>query len=339
MNDKDKSRFNQSLFRRTMDPSEPMINPYLSSMINEPTDLFAHSISSQINPATMVNRNRKRVMTEDDEFEESNKRKKILSEKQQPRATIKRRSLFLYHPKYDWNPFPLDSHLPPTPTPPFNPLFPSYASSQLFPPQYSPSPCHFHSEFHHTDLFTNQSSMKNSHLTTANIIDGSSPLRTTNFVRDSKQQQMSATVMRTGNVSPAHSDISIDSTSTCSSDEAHFHSNFSTLHSQPSRSSRERENYEQLLDLAQKLADPDHLKKIDIEQFFSYRYKSIITTNDILSSKQTACVICMSPFKNGQRIRVLPCQHEYHSKCVARWLKMNASCPICRRDSFPSNCS
>lgn len=336
MNDKDKSLFNRSSFRRSMDPSDPIINPYSSSMINEPIDLFAHSISSQTNPATVTNRGRKRLITEDGLIEESNKRKKIQSENQPPRATIKRRSLFLYHPKYDWNPFPIDNHLPSSVSPSFNPLFPSLASSQFFAPQYSQPPCHFHSELHYSNLFTNQSSMKNIHPTTT--MDGSSPLRTTNFVRDSKQQHMSATVMRTGNVSPAHSDTSIESTSTCSSDEAHFHSNFSTLHSQPSRSSRERENYEQLLDLAEKLADPDRLEKIDIEQFFSYRYKSIITTNDILSSKQTACVICMSPFKNGQRIRVLPCQHEYHNKCIARWLKMNSSCPICRRGSLPSNC-
>ena len=87
-----------------------------------------------------------------------------------------------------------------------------------------------------------------------------SPLRTTNFVLDSKQQTMSATVMRTGNISPAHSDTSTESTSTCSSDEHQFHQNFPSLHYQPSRSYRERENYEQLLDLAEKLSDPNRFK-------------------------------------------------------------------------------
>jgi len=160
-----------------------------------------------------------------------------------------------------------------------------------------------------------------------------SPLRTTNFVLDSKQQTMSATIMRTGNISPAHSDTSTESTSTCSSDEQQFHQNFPSLHYQPSRSYRERENYEQLLGLAEKLSDPNRFNGVDIEQFFSYRYKTM-TTTDILLTKQTACVICMSHFKNGQRIRVLPCQHEYHSKCIAQWFTMNSSCPICRRDSF-----
>ena len=166
-----------------------------------------------------------------------------------------------------------------------------------------------------------------------------SPLRTTNYVLDSKQQIMSATVMRTGNISPAHSDTSIESTSTCSSDEQQIHQNFPLFlyHSsdQPSRSYRERENYEQLLDLAEKLSDPNRYKQVDIEPFLSYRYKTSATIESPLS-KQTACVICMSHFKNGQRIRVLPCQHEYHSKCIARWFTMNSSCPICRRDHFLS---
>jgi len=152
------------------------------------------------------------------------------------------------------------------------------------------------------------------------------PLRTTNFVFDNKQPScMSATTIhRTGNISPAHSDTSTESTSTCSSDEQQFH----LFHYQTTRSNRERENYEQLLDLAAKIADPNRFKQVNLEQFVSYRYKTRTSTD------LTACVICMSNFKNGQRIRVLPCQHEYHSKCIARWFTMNSSCPICRRDNF-----
>jgi len=155
------------------------------------------------------------------------------------------------------------------------------------------------------------------------------PLRTTNFVFDNKQPScMSATTIhRTGNISPAHSDTSTESTSTCSSDEQQFH----LFHYQTTRSNRERENYEQLLDLAAKIADPNRFKQVNLEQFVSYRYKTRTSTD------LTACVICMSNFKNGQRIRVLPCQHEYHSNCIARWFTMNSSCPICRRDNFLSN--
>lgn len=177
--------------------------------------------------------------------------------------------------------------------------------------------------------------------------NGNCPLRMTNPHLDDKQQTASAaaaasaTSVRLGNISPAHSDSSSESTSTCSSDELQYqHYHFAPFRShtflppQPWRTYRERENYEQLIDLAEKLSDPNRFKQVDIEQFFSYRYKSQSIPSDIVHSKQTACVICMSHFKTGQHIRVLPCQHEYHSKCIARWFTMNSSCPICRRDNF-----
>lgn len=150
-------------------------------------------------------------------------------------------------------------------------------------------------------------------------------LRTTNFTFENKQ----TSILRTGNISPAHSDSSSESTSTCSSDDQLHHQPLHFHHTQPWRTYRERENYEQLLDLAEKLADPNRFNQVNIDKFFSYRYQI-----SILNSKQTACVICMSHFKNNQHIRVLPCQHEYHSKCIARWFTMNSSCPICRRDNF-----
>jgi hypothetical protein len=68
--------------------------------------------------------------------------------------------------------------------------------------------------------------------------NGSSPLRTTNFIFDNKQQ----TIIRTGNISPAHSDSSSESTSTCSSDEQlHHHHHYHFHQPQPWRSYRERE--------------------------------------------------------------------------------------------------
>ncbi|XP_016351083.1 RING finger protein 44-like [Sinocyclocheilus anshuiensis] len=50
------------------------------------------------------------------------------------------------------------------------------------------------------------------------------------------------------------------------------------------------------------------------------------------SAGKTDCQICFSEYKAGERLRILPCLHDYHVKCIDRWLKENATCPICRAD-------
>ena len=58
-------------------------------------------------------------------------------------------------------------------------------------------------------------------------------------------------------------------------------------------------------------------KKKDIDQLLSYSYSL-----ENKQSDQTSCVICMCDFENGQLLRVLPCNHEFHTKCVDKWLKV-----------------
>ncbi|KTF76780.1 hypothetical protein cypCar_00019412 [Cyprinus carpio] len=50
------------------------------------------------------------------------------------------------------------------------------------------------------------------------------------------------------------------------------------------------------------------------------------------SAGKTDCQICFSAYNAGERLRILPCLHDYHVKCIDRWLKENATCPICRAD-------
>jgi hypothetical protein len=56
-----------------------------------------------------------------------------------------------------------------------------------------------------------------------------------------------------------------------------------------------------------------------------------IKKDDKLLTEQ--CFICMDDYKLNQFKRLLPnCNHYFHKKCIDKWLKKKASCPICRDD-------
>ncbi|XP_055817821.1 E3 ubiquitin-protein ligase ATL76-like [Solanum dulcamara] len=43
------------------------------------------------------------------------------------------------------------------------------------------------------------------------------------------------------------------------------------------------------------------------------------------------CVICLSKFKIGEKVKILPkCNHCFHVKCIDKWLNSHSSCPTCR---------
>jgi len=45
-----------------------------------------------------------------------------------------------------------------------------------------------------------------------------------------------------------------------------------------------------------------------------------------------SCAICMQAYQVGEKVRTLPCQHEFHVDCVDKWLPMKRECPLCRHD-------
>ncbi|XP_025721805.1 E3 ubiquitin-protein ligase RLIM-like [Callorhinus ursinus] len=49
-----------------------------------------------------------------------------------------------------------------------------------------------------------------------------------------------------------------------------------------------------------------------------------------------ACSICITEYTEGNRLRILPCSHEFHVHCIDRWLSENSTCPICRREAVDS---
>ena len=51
--------------------------------------------------------------------------------------------------------------------------------------------------------------------------------------------------------------------------------------------------------------------------------------------KDDSCVICMDEYKEGDKLYVLPCNHEYHRDCVKDWLVKQRNCPLCRKEVHP----
>lgn len=53
---------------------------------------------------------------------------------------------------------------------------------------------------------------------------------------------------------------------------------------------------------------------------------------DVKTKCMESCLICMEHFENKDIVRVLTCEHYYHTQCVDVWLEtMSARCPYCRR--------
>ncbi|KAJ4828249.1 hypothetical protein Tsubulata_051260 [Turnera subulata] len=50
----------------------------------------------------------------------------------------------------------------------------------------------------------------------------------------------------------------------------------------------------------------------------------------LISGEDAVCCICLAKYSNNDELRELPCSHFFHKDCVDKWLKINASCPLCK---------
>ncbi|CAM8982726.1 unnamed protein product [Rhodiola kirilowii] len=50
----------------------------------------------------------------------------------------------------------------------------------------------------------------------------------------------------------------------------------------------------------------------------------------VISAEDAACCICLAKYVNNDELRELPCYHFLHKDCLDKWLKINATCPLCK---------
>ncbi|KAF2946844.1 E3 ubiquitin protein ligase RIE1 [Oryza sativa Japonica Group] len=54
------------------------------------------------------------------------------------------------------------------------------------------------------------------------------------------------------------------------------------------------------------------------------------TSERILLHEDAECCICLSSYEDGAELSALPCNHHFHWTCITKWLRMHATCPLCK---------
>jgi len=87
--------------------------------------------------------------------------------------------------------------------------------------------------------------------------------------------------------------------------------------------------YEQLQSLGESVGSENKgLSEGLIYRLPKFKYR----TGLFSKKKKEECVICYMMVNNGEYLTTLPCAHQYHTKCINRWLQLSKNCPICQKE-------
>jgi len=78
--------------------------------------------------------------------------------------------------------------------------------------------------------------------------------------------------------------------------------------------------------------DPEQEHSTTTPNYQSISEGSNVTPSNVATTVE--CAICMENLVAGACVRKLHCKHTYHSKCLAQWLELNSTCPLCRNYSL-----
>ncbi|KAK8579009.1 hypothetical protein V6N12_069344 [Hibiscus sabdariffa] len=61
--------------------------------------------------------------------------------------------------------------------------------------------------------------------------------------------------------------------------------------------------------------------------------KAYNKSHKLYNDEAGQCYICLVEYEEGDSMRILPCNHEFHRTCIDKWLKeIHRVCPLCRGD-------
>ena len=72
---------------------------------------------------------------------------------------------------------------------------------------------------------------------------------------------------------------------------------------------------------------------ISKEKYATFSSRRFKKADKLKGFHQDNCVICAENFKSNQKIPTLPCGHDFHWKCLGKWVTEHKSnCPFCKAD-------
>ncbi|KAL5546891.1 hypothetical protein UlMin_006578 [Ulmus minor] len=79
----------------------------------------------------------------------------------------------------------------------------------------------------------------------------------------------------------------------------------------------------------------DVLRTFDNDKKQEILKSQLLGNNDhindlVLHPDDSECCICLSRYVEGAELYTLPCNHHFHCGCISKWLRINATCPLCK---------